>query len=192
MPPNQTTTENQVSENNSLPESPKEPTEQAPEVTPVSLPPDMPPEAPESPRNVDDAIPVNNDNGAQNESEAVRPEPEIPSENTQNQASSRQTAQPPVNEPLDEQAKPVREVSKPSLARQLLIQARNAIQFRKRKKLDRVMSLFLQHSKITNDEVEKYLHVSDATATRYLSILEKEGKIKQSGRTGKGVMYSRI
>ena len=54
------------------------------------------------------------------------------------------------------------------------------------------MSLFLQHSKITNDEVEKFLHVSDATATRYLSQLEKEGKIKQSGKTGHSVFYSRI
>ena len=94
-------------------------------------------------------------------------------------------AQTPVNEPLENK-------SKPSLARQLLISARNAIQFRKRKKLDRVVSLFLQQSKITNDEVEKFLHVSDATATRYLSILEKEGKIKQNGKTGKGVSYSKI
>jgi predicted HTH transcriptional regulator len=54
------------------------------------------------------------------------------------------------------------------------------------------MSLFLKQSKITNDEVEKFLHVSDATATRYLSELEKEGKIKQNGKTGKGVSYSRI
>ncbi len=99
------------------------------------------------------------------------------------QASEPRTAQIPVNEPLTQ--------NKQSLARQLLITARNAIQFRKRKKLDRVMSLFLQNSKITNDEVEKFLHVSDATATRYLSILEKENKIKQVGKTGKGVSYSR-
>jgi len=109
------------------------------------------------------------------------------------------TAQTPVNEPLEnesktsnEQAKPVRENSKSSLARQLLISARNAIQFRKRKKLDRIMTLFLEKSKITNDDVEKFLHVSDATASRYLSQLEKEGKIKQNGRTGAGVSYSRI
>ena len=92
------------------------------------------------------------------------------------------TAQIPVNEPL----------AKPSLACELLIKARNVIQFRKRKKLDRVMSMFLNQSKITNDEVEKFLHVSDATATRYLSQLEQEGKIKQVGKTGKGVSYSRI
>jgi len=46
--------------------------------------------------------------------------------------------------------------------------------------------------KITNDEVEKFLHVSDATATRYLSQLEKERKIKQNGKTGRGVSYSKI
>lgn len=54
------------------------------------------------------------------------------------------------------------------------------------------MSMFLKQSKITNDEVEKFLHVSDATATRYLSELEKEGKIKQSGKTGKVVNYEKL
>ena len=125
------------------------------------------------------------------------------------------TAQIPVNEPLPEsepsvseakeEPKPIEtpepepEKEKPRIsyiksqkAKELLEMARNAIQFRKRKKLDRVMSLFLQQSKITNDEVEKFLHVSDATATRYLSQLEKEGRIKQNGRTGAGVSYSRI
>ena len=45
---------------------------------------------------------------------------------------------------------------------------------------------------ITNDEVEKLLHVSDATATRYLQALEKENKIKQTGVTGKAVFYEKI
>ncbi len=43
-----------------------------------------------------------------------------------------------------------------------------------------------------SDEVREFLHVSDATATRYLSQLEKENKIKQVGKTGKGVLYFRI
>ena len=47
-------------------------------------------------------------------------------------------------------------------------------------------------NQITNDEVEKLLHVSDATATRYLSVLEKEGKVKQVGKTGIGVVYEKI
>lgn len=83
-------------------------------------------------------------------------------------------------------------IPKKNLARELLVKARNAIQFRKRKKLDKVMTLFLKKQKITNDEVEKFMHVSDATATRYLNTLEKENKIKQSGKTGKSVFYSKI
>lgn len=79
-----------------------------------------------------------------------------------------------------------------NLARELLVKARNMIQLRKRKKLDKIMTLFLKKQKITNDEVEKFMHVSDATAGRYLSQLEKEGKIKQSGKTGKFVFYSKI
>jgi len=81
---------------------------------------------------------------------------------------------------------------KKSKARELLVKARNAIQSRKRKKLDKVMNMFSEKQKITNDEVEKLLHVSDATATRYLSQLEKEGKIKQEGKTGSGVFYTKI
>ena len=69
----------------------------------------------------------------------------------------------------------------------------------KRKKLDKIMTLFNKKQngstsspQVTNDKVEKFLHVSDATATRYLSILEKENKTKQSGKTGKSVFYIKI
>jgi len=95
------------------------------------------------------------------------------------------------SEPVETKSVPVI-ISTRSKARELLIKARNAIQSRKRKKLDKVMTLFLKKQKITNDEVEKFLHVSDATATRYLSQLEKEGKIKQNGKTGKSVFYSKL
>lgn len=177
--------QNSLPEESFIPPSSQDPTEPAPENTAQSEPSSIPPEAPESPRNVDEAIPVNNDNSTPNDPEAISTEPETRPEIEEKPTSQTETAQTPVNEPLENK-------SKSSFARELLISARNAIQFRKRKKLDRVMSLFLQHSKITNDEVEKFLHVSDATATRYLSILEKEGKIKQTGKTGKGVSYSRI
>lgn len=76
--------------------------------------------------------------------------------------------------------------------RELFTKALHARQNKKRKKLDQIMSLFAKQTTITNSEVEKLLHVSDATATRYLSTLEKEGKIKQNGKEGKGVSYSRI
>ena len=88
------------------------------------------------------AIPVNNDNRAQNEPEVISPESESSSEIEKKEASKPETAQTPVNEPLAPEPEPIQTKSKSSLARQLLITARNAIQFRKRKKLDRVMTLF--------------------------------------------------
>ena len=78
-----------------------------------------------------------------------------------------------------------------NLARLFLQKAQAVIQLRKQKKLLKIMSLFEKKKHITNDEVEKLLHVSDATATRYLSHLEQQGKIKQTGKTGKGVTYTK-
>ena len=76
--------------------------------------------------------------------------------------------------------------------RDLLVKARATIQDRKHKKLEKILEALNTKGKITNDEVEKLLHVSDATATRYLSALEKEGKIQQVGKTGKAVSYEKI
>ncbi len=46
-----------------------------------------------------------------------------------------------------------------------------------------------QTPKIRNNDVEKLCGVSDATATRYLDELEKEGKIRQIGTVGHTVYY---
>jgi Fic family protein len=43
--------------------------------------------------------------------------------------------------------------------------------------------------KTNNDEVQGLLHVSDASAENYLDELEKEGKIRQVGETGRSVEY---
>lgn len=197
--------ENPTPEDNSIPPSPQEPTEPAFENTAHS----EPTEASQGPKEAQgevfepkvesEHVPENQENDQNQAKSDQTPQTE------ENSTPEPETAQIPVNEPLEEskpEAKipePEPEKEKPRIsylksqkAKELLVMARNAIQFRKRKKLDKVMSLFLQHSKITNDEVEKFLHVSDATATRYLSQLEKEGKIKQNGKTGKGVSYSRI
>lgn len=45
---------------------------------------------------------------------------------------------------------------------------------------------------VSNNEVQKLLRVSDATATRYLDMLEKEGRLRQEGKTGKHVVYVKI
>lgn len=115
----------------------------------------------------------------------VEPEKEI----SETKSESKQETKPDP-EPEKPKVIPVI-ISTKSKARELLIKARNAIQSRKRKKLNKVMTLFAKQTKITNDEIEKFLHVSDATATRYLSQLEKEGKIKQTGKTGRSVFYTK-
>ena len=43
---------------------------------------------------------------------------------------------------------------------------------------------------ITSENVEKLLDVSNTTAGRYLNALESENKIKQVGKSGKGVYYT--
>jgi hypothetical protein len=176
---------------------------------PDSIAPITSPEAQNAPLGASDPISLNNDNPPNEpisipSPEEARPE-ELPAEggkaegvSESAQTSETRTAQIPVNEPLASEPEPLKtepqtfSQPKTSLARELLIKARNAIQFRKRKKLDKVMTMFLKKSKITNDEVEKFLHVSDATAERYLNTLEKENKIKQVGKTGHAVTYLKM
>ena len=50
-------------------------------------------------------------------------------------------------------------------------------------------TLRVAQGKITNNDVEKLLNVSDATATNYLQELENENKIEQIGKTGRSVFY---
>lgn len=115
------------------------------------------------------------------------------------------TAQMAGNEPFDktpdsakampgEQDKPIdlAEEIKVKQRQENLKLANETRQEKKRKKIDAILDLFAKQTNLTNDEVEKLLHVSDATATRYLETLEKEGKIKQVGKTGKGVTYQKI
>lgn len=102
--------------------------------------------------------------------------------------------QPPPPQPAPQAQVPPASVLAPVafLARDLAAKARAVIQGRKRKKLDKILTLFVKKKSISNDEVEKLLHVSDATATRYLTQLVKEGKLKQEGKTGKAVVYTKM
>lgn len=54
---------------------------------------------------------------------------------------------------------------------------------------EKIMGLFAGQEAIRNDDVEKLLGVSDASATNYLNELEKEGKIEQMGAAGRFVSY---
>lgn len=54
---------------------------------------------------------------------------------------------------------------------------------------ERVLGYLKQNGNITNNDVEKLLVVSDATASRYLTELEEERKIEQVGERGRFVSY---
>ncbi len=84
--------------------------------------------------------------------------------------------------------KTVSEKEKLGLLRQM---ARATIQLRREKKLQKIMVVVAIQTAVTNDEVEKLLHVSDATATRYLSMLVARGSLKKVGHTGRGVRYEK-
>ena len=64
----------------------------------------------------------------------------------------------------------------------------------KEENLKKILTAFAQASasqgKLSNDDVQKLLGVSDATATRYLEELERSGQIRQIGRTGRSVTYT--
>jgi Fic family protein len=59
---------------------------------------------------------------------------------------------------------------------------------KKQENLERVLQIAKEKGQIRNDDVQSALGVSDATATRYLDQLEKQGKLVQSG-SKKGVIY---
>ncbi len=197
--PDETTTNQETNEN--TPISPNS------DVNMGSSPSNMPPEAQESPINADVPVSLNNTNPENNPVLTEKPEESKPAESgsveVENpkiepisepaQTSETETAQMAGNEPLKVEAMPPPVIpTSRNRVLELLDKAKLAIQFRKRKKLDKIMVMFLKQSKITNDDVEKFLHVSDATAERYLNILEKENKIKQVGKTGHAVSYIRI
>jgi len=56
----------------------------------------------------------------------------------------------------------------------------------------KILEFFGSKEKAADNDIEALLGVSDATATRYLDELEKEGKIRQVGQTGRYVYYEKI
>ncbi len=66
------------------------------------------------------------------------------------------------------------------------------IQARRQKHLQDVLDLAYESEEIANNDVERALGVSDATATRYLHELEAEGLLVRHGDKGRGVTYRAV
>ena len=54
----------------------------------------------------------------------------------------------------------------------------------------KILTFVQEHGEIRNNDVEKLVTVSNATAERYLNELEKEGRLTQHGAIGKNVFYT--
>ncbi|MBI4235473.1 DUF977 family protein [Candidatus Peregrinibacteria bacterium] len=59
----------------------------------------------------------------------------------------------------------------------------------KQKRKVKILELIREKGSVTNNDIEKVLGVSDASATNYLQEVEKEGKIEQIGEKGRFVSY---
>jgi len=148
------------------------PTEPVPTSTGVSETSTMPPVAPEAP-----ASPVTI------EIEQM-PTPPIPAPEPQNPPSAPVSApaEPPPTPAPTPQPTVVIQAQNP---RSFLAKALASIQFRKKAKLEKILKLATEKHSITNDNVEKLLRVSDATATRYLAQLVREGRLRKVGPDGR-------
>jgi len=123
------------------------------------------------------------------ESPAATPEALETASSAQGSGGPLQSAQMQGNEPIASSAQTT-QAAPTNNWRELLTRAVDAIQGRTRKRLDKILAEFDKKKTLTNDDVEKLLHVSDATATRYLYELVKEGKIKRTGKT-KSAAYTK-
>ena len=168
------------------PQSPEGPTVEPP-IPPADFTSiDMPPEAPEAPRDAFLSTPVEDQNGAVNEPESkeveLSNEPKVTEESIPEpiQATRDESAPAPLT-PQAPQPQSLAQQDGRGFIMGLLIKAQAKIQFNKQKKLDKIIQLAQKKQTLTNDDVQKLLRVSDATATRYLVKLVEQGRLMRVG-----------
>lgn len=116
---------------------------------------------------------------------------ETSAESTLEAPEPEQQATPKTAAPAAQSAN-VNAPSKAERNRELLQKANAIRRDKKQKNSDMIMAELEKRGEITNDQAEKLLRCSDATATRYLATLVKQGKIKKVGTTGTGVVYVKV
>jgi hypothetical protein len=171
-----------------------------------STPTDLPPEAPESPISDSTPIPVESDNSGVNESFVVstpqdlRPESDgsepaqdasqtlvdddltaSPTSESVQPVPDQPTAAPVLVNTVASQSQSLVQQDQVGFIHSLLIKAQVKIQFNKKKKLDRIVQFAQKKQIIANEDIQKLLHVSSATATRYLVKLVEQGRFARVG-----------
>jgi uncharacterized membrane protein len=164
-----------------IPSPASEPVSEPAPQTPASTPSESAPEpVPETPVNApsEPAQPV-----SKAAETPIEPDVEVPESEQQPTQKAAAPAAPSAN---------VNVPNKAERNRELLQRANIKRQDKKQKNLNTIITELEKRGKITNDEVEKILRCSDATATRYLATLVKQGKIQKVGTKGVGVAYTKI
>ncbi len=69
--------------------------------------------------------------------------------------------------------------------------AQAAVAERTKRRLDRIMQAAQKVGRITNDGVEDLFCISDRTASNYLRLLTKSGRLQRHG-TGRGTFYTPV
>ena len=145
-----------------------------------STPTDLPPEAPESPISDSASIPVEDQNPGLNQPESEvleapisQPVQPIPVQS----APSAPAAQTPIAPQPQSPAQP----DQTGFIRALLAKANAKIQSNKQKKLDKILQFAQKKKIIANEDIQKLLHVSSATATRYMVKLVQQGRLARVG-----------
>jgi hypothetical protein len=170
--------------------------------TPVDVPPE-PPESPiSSPSNTpaeDQNPPINQpENGEPEEPISAPDEPEIPVDDQPVSAPTPATDESPISEPVQSipvqvpppaSAQPLQAptpVTQPNSSesiqfRSIQARGRTKIQTNREEKLDKLIQFAQKKQIIDNEEVQVLLHISSATATRYLEALVKQGRLVREG-----------
>jgi hypothetical protein len=145
---------------------------------------DMPSEAPKAPTDVPTPIPAEEQNGGVNqpESDVSESSNEAPiSEPIQSIPVQPTPSAPAAQTPQVPQTQSPAQPDQIGFIRALLAKANAKIQSNKQKKLDKIMILAQKKKTIANDDVQKLLHISSATATRYLVKLVEQGRLARVG-----------
>jgi len=128
--------------------------------------------------------------GTTNDSQSAE---ESQTENEAPQSSQDASAgEAPPEEPVPAESTPAQSVPvvqpQNSFIKDLLLKAKEKIQFNKRKKLEKILELAKKKGKISNSDACLALRISQATASRYFEELVKESRLKQVGE-GRAASY---
>ncbi len=146
-----------------------------------SVPTDLPPGAPESPISDPTPIPVEDQNEGVNTAESDMSDAQKEPENVVSAGTVSVASAPTPLTPITPQSQSSAQFDQAGFVKSLLIKAQAKIQFNKQKKLEKIMVLAQKKKIIANEDVQLLLHVSSATATRYLVKLVQQGRLIRAG-----------